>query len=87
MVTKAQEFISEQAAEKRLRSQRELPNGRDFKCFKQRERTDFGPEFEKRFYDTFPDAPGSKAWFDKKFRGRKGKKGLKTGYYSGGFLG
>lgn len=73
----------EKQAEKNLKSQRELPSGRDFRCFTERGRNDFTEDFRKRFDDTFPNAPGSDAWIKKKF---KDKKGI-TGFHSGGFLG
>ena len=69
-----------------LRGQRELPNGRDFRCFTERFRTDTDEEFEKRYNDTFPGAPGSPEWWEKKFGKKKGKKGMETGYHSGGGL-
>ena len=87
MVTLADEAQFEEKAEKMLRGQRELPTGRDFRCFMERGRTDMGQDFEKRFDNTFPDAPGSDAWFKKKFKGKKEKEGLTTGYHKGGFLG
>jgi hypothetical protein len=87
MVTIAEEAKFERNAEKMLKGQRELPAGRDFRAFKGRDRADMGDDFEKRFDDTFPDAPGSSAWFDKKFKGKKEKEGMKVGYHRGGFLG
>jgi hypothetical protein len=87
LVTQADETKFEREAEKNLRSHRELPNGRDFRCFTQRERTDLTDDFKKRYDDTFPGSPGSKEWWDAKFKGKKEKKGLKAGYHSGGFLG
>jgi hypothetical protein len=87
MVTLAEEAKFEKKAEKSLKSHPELPNGRDFRCFMERGRSDMGQDFENRFDNTFPDAPGSDAWFKKKFKGKKERKGLKTGYHKGGFLG
>lgn len=85
MVTLAEEADFERKAEKSLRSYREFPNGRDFRCFKERDRSDMGEGFEKRFDETFPNAPGSPGWWRKKFKGKR-KGGIKTGYHSGGFL-
>ena len=82
-----EEAAFERKAEKMLKGYQPPPDGRDFRCLKERDRADMGPDFEKRFDDTFPDAPGSSAWFKKKFGGKDEKEGLKTGYHSGGFLG
>ena len=62
----------EKKAERMLAGQRELPAGRDFRCFTERFRLDVNNgEFDKRYDETFPGAPGSKAWFDRKFRGKQ----------------
>ena len=71
MVTEAEESAYIRQSEKKLRGYREFPNGRDFRCFKERDRTDLGELFEKRFDDNFPDAPGSPAWWEKKFKDKR----------------
>jgi hypothetical protein len=87
MVTQAEENAYINQEEKKLKSHREIPSGRDYRCFKERGRADMGNDFEKRFDNTFPDAPGSDDWFRKKFKGKAKRKGIKIGYHSGGFLG
>lgn len=57
-MNEAQERAFEVKAEAMLRGQRELPVGRDFRCFKERGRTDTTDDFRKRWDETFPDAPG-----------------------------
>ena len=69
-MNEAQEKIFEAKAERMLAGQRELPAGRDFRCFTERYRLDVNNgTFDSRFDNTFPGAPGSKEWFDKKFGG------------------
>lgn len=59
MVDKYTEAVFERKAEKMLRGQRELPNGRDFRCWTERFRSDtLNDDFDQRYDDTFPDAPG-----------------------------
>jgi len=71
-LTEAEEARFEKKAEAMLRGQRELPAGRDFRCFTERYRLDvLNGEFDKRYDETFPGAPGSKEWFDRKFGGRQ----------------
>ena len=53
-----EEAAFDKKAEKMLSGYREFPNGRDFRCFKGRERTDFTDDFRTRYDETFPDAPG-----------------------------
>lgn len=86
MVTRAEEHQFEKKAESHFKSYREFPNGRDFRCFKERDRSDMGSDFEKRFDAVFSDAPGSPAWWDKKFGKKKAKEGIKVGYHQGGGL-
>jgi len=68
-MTPQQEAVFERKSEKMLAGHRGLQNGRDFRwnCFRFR---DEDQAFKDRFDDTFPDAPGSEKWFEKKF-GRK----------------
>ena len=66
----AQEQAFERKAEKMLAGYREFPNGRDFRCFRERDRTDKNnDEFNDAFDSVFPDAPGSPGWFEKRFGG------------------
>ena len=83
-----EEAAFDKKAEKMLSGYREFPNGRDFRCFKGRDRTDFTDDFRTRYDETFPDAPGSPGWFKKKFGNKKERKGLRQGFHcGGGFLG
>ncbi len=67
-MTPQQEVAFEKSAEKMLAGHRMPPNGRDFRCFKERQRTDINnADFDSRFDNTFPDAPGSPGWLDKRF--------------------
>jgi len=68
-VDRHEEAVFEAKAEKHFRGHRGLQNGRDFRWNVFRFR-DEDQAFKGRFDDTFPDAPGSEKWFDKKF-GRK----------------
>lgn len=56
-MTEAEERVFEKRASKHFRSQRELPNGRDFRWNSEKD-----PKSDKRFrhnFDTiFPNAPG-----------------------------
>uniref|UniRef100_A0A6M3IGP5 Uncharacterized protein n=1 Tax=viral metagenome TaxID=1070528 RepID=A0A6M3IGP5_9ZZZZ len=62
------EAIFEKKAERMLRGQRELQSGRDYRAFYERYRTDVNnDDFDRNFDEVYPDAPGSKAWFDRKF--------------------
>ena len=62
------EIAFEKKAEAMLRGQRELPTGRDFRCFTERFRSDVGnDDFERRYHDTFPGTPGSPEWLERKF--------------------
>lgn len=71
-MTPQEEAVVERKQEAMLRGQRALPPGRDFRCFTERYRLDvLNDEFDKRFDETFPGAPGSKEWFDRKFRGKQ----------------
>lgn len=79
-----QEAEFERKAEKMLKGHRLPPPGRDYRCFHERERSDTTEDFRQRFDNTFPDAPGSPQWMEKKFGKKKGRKGLKTGYHQGG---
>jgi len=65
-MTEAQERAFEAKAEREFQGHRGLQNGRDFRwnCFRFRQEDD---DFRKRYDDTFPDAPGSPEWFEKKF--------------------
>lgn len=65
-MTPEQERAFEVKAEKMLVGHRELPCGRDFRCFTYRFR-DEGADFKKRYDDTFPGCPGSDEWFRKRF--------------------
>jgi hypothetical protein len=69
-MTPAQERAFKVKAEKMLKGHRMFPNGRDFRCFTERFRADNNEDFREKYDETFPDAPGSPGWFDKKF-GRK----------------
>ena len=67
-MTPQQEAAFERKAEKHFQGHRGLIDGRDYRwnCFRFRDEDD---EFRSRFDDTFPDAPGSPGWFEKKFGG------------------
>lgn len=65
-MTPEEEVAFEIKAKKMLRGQRELPCGRDFRCFIFRFR-DEDEGFEKRYYDTFPGSPGTNEWWGKRF--------------------
>jgi len=65
-MTREEEARFEAKAEKHFRGQRELPPGRDFRWNVFRFR-DEDETFRKRFDQTFPDAPGSEKWFERKF--------------------
>jgi hypothetical protein len=65
-LTKAEERAFEIKAEKMLAGQRELPPGRDFRCFVFRFRNE-DKNFEKRYHKTFPGSPGSPEWWERKF--------------------
>jgi len=66
-MTPHEEAVFENKAEKMLRGQRELPTGRDFRCFTERFRNDLGEDFEKNYHRTFPGTPGSPEWWERKF--------------------
>ncbi len=68
-MTPLQEHNFEKAAERELNGHRGLQNGRDFRWNVFRFR-DEDQAFKDRFDDTFPDAPGSEKWFEKKFGGK-----------------
>lgn len=59
-MTEAEERAFEAKAEKHFQSQRELPNGRDFRwnSFRFNTREDM-KNYRKNFNKVFPDAPGS----------------------------
>jgi len=57
----------ERKAEKMLAGHRQAPNGRNVFAFKMRYLDD--KTYKEKFDDTFPGAPGSKEWFDRKFGG------------------
>jgi hypothetical protein len=56
-VNKAQEAAADKKMEKHFRSHRELPTGRDFRCFQEKT-----PEADQKYRDNFdrifPKAPG-----------------------------
>jgi t-SNARE complex subunit (syntaxin) len=58
-MTENEERIFEVKAEKMLAGQRELPNSRDFRCFKERYRADNTDDFRKQYDQIFPNAPGA----------------------------
>ncbi len=69
-MTPAEEARFERQVEKEFRSHRELPNGRDFRWNTYRFLDQGGNDidrFRDNFDETFPDAPGSPGWFEKKF--------------------
>ena len=67
-MTPHEEAVFEKKAEKMLSGYREFPNGRDFRCFKERDRTDLNSEEFNETYDrVFPCAPGSPEWFERRF--------------------
>jgi len=66
-LTREQDAAFEKQVDKEMRSQRIFPNGRDFRCFSERFRTDTTETFRDKFDKTFPAAPGSPEWFDQKF--------------------
>lgn len=73
-MTPQEEATFERKAEKMLRGQRELPTGRDYRCFTERFRLDINNlEFDKRFDRTFPGAPGSEHSLNMKYCPRCGK--------------
>jgi len=58
----------EAKAEKMLAGYRSFPNGRDYRCFRERDRMDVNnSEFNSNYDTIFPDSPGSPAWFDRRF--------------------
>ncbi len=61
-----EEAAFEKRAEKHFQGHRGLLPGRDFRwnCFRFR---DEDKEFRKKFDDTFPEAPGSEKWWERKF--------------------
>ena len=66
-----EEDAFEAKAEKMLAGQRELPTGRDFRCFRYRYLDEQTDAFKERWENTFRCSPGSKEWFDLKFKGDK----------------
>ncbi|MBT4876372.1 MAG: hypothetical protein HON48_14345 [Desulfobacula sp.] len=72
-MTAAQERAFDIKAEKHFRSQREIPKGRDFRWNTFRFEAHGKPgerpidKINENFDDTFPEAPGSKSWLDRKF--------------------
>lgn len=74
-MTPSEERAFETKAEKMLKGHRELPNGRDFRCFVERYRSDIqNNDFNERFDKTFSDAPGGPDWFSNKFCDKCGKR-------------
>lgn len=70
-LTAAEDAAFEKQADKEMRSHRVFPNGRDFRCFNERFRTDNTGSFRDKYDDTFPASPGSPEWFDQKFGEKK----------------
>lgn len=69
-MTKVEEAIFEKKAEREFRSHQQSPLGRDFRAFRYRfDHPATDPDFESRFNETFPGAPGSPTWLDRKFGG------------------
>ncbi len=64
----SEERAFEAKAERELSGYRSPPDGRDFRAFKERDRTDINnEEFDAKFDNTFPDAPGGPQWVAKQF--------------------
>ncbi len=57
----------ERKAEKMLAGHRMAPNGRNMFAFRMRYLDNKG--YAENFENTFPEAPGGKAWFDRKYGG------------------
>jgi len=64
-MTPEQERQFEIKAEKMLQGHRQAPSGRDYRAFMFRFR-DEDDDFDERYNNTFPDAPGSPAWWARK---------------------
>lgn len=67
-MTPQEEAIFEAKAEKMLRGHRGCPLGRDFRAF--RYRYDVSPldeDFASRYDQTFPGAPSSPEWWERKY--------------------
>jgi hypothetical protein len=60
-----EEAIFEKKAEAMLAGHRQAPNGRNVFAFKMRYLDN--DTYKSRFDRTFPGAPGSQEWFDRKF--------------------
>ena len=68
-MTPQEEYKFEKKAARHFRSHQELPLGRDWRAFRYRfdvPATDH--EMQSRFDDTFPGAPLSPGWWDRKFK-------------------
>lgn len=66
-----EEAVFEKKAEQHFKGHRGLQDGRDFRWNVERFRTDVNnDEFDRRFDETFPGAPGSPEWWENKFNGR-----------------
>ena len=66
-MTPQEEAVFERKAEKMLAGHRQAPNGRNVFAFKMRYLDN--DSYKSRFDQTFPGAPGSPEWLDRKFGG------------------
>jgi len=69
-MTPQQEAAFERKAEQHFKGHRGSPLGRDFRAFRYRYDVCATCEkFKSRFDATFPNAPGGRGWWDRKFGG------------------
>ena len=76
-----EEAAFEKKAEKMLAGHRMPPDGRNIFAFRMRSLDN--SNYRENFDNTFPDAPGSPGWFEKRFAEKEERKGLKTGFHGG----